>query len=65
MARWTGESITMQVGPKWTYKLRLERETEAGPQSQLVLGSNIFDTQEDARMAGEAHLEAEIDARSS
>lgn len=55
----------MQVGPKWTYKLRLERETEAGPQSQLVLGSNIFDTQEDARMAGEAHLKAEIDARSS
>lgn len=64
MARWTGETITMQVGPKWAYKLKLEEQTDAGPTSHLILGQGIYATQQEARSAAEAHLKAEIEQRS-
>ena len=65
MGRWTGQTTTLQVGPKWTYKLRLEEQTGTGTQSHLVLGDRTFDTQPEAQSAGEAHLKAEIEKRSS
>ena len=65
MERWRGETITVQIGAKWTYKLRLEEQTGTGAHSQLVLGDKIFDTPEEAKAAGDAHLKAEIEKRSS
>lgn len=54
----------MQVGPKWTYKLRLEMQTTGGPKSQLVLGKGVFSTEEAAREAGAEHLKSELEKRS-
>jgi hypothetical protein len=65
MGRWTGEAISMPVGPKWTYKLRLEEQTEVSAQSHLVLGGKLSATEQEARSAGEAHLKEEIERRSS
>ncbi len=64
MGRWRGETITVPIGARWTYKLKLEEQTEAGAQSNLVLGMKVFDTQEEAKVAGDAHLKQEIDKRS-
>lgn len=52
----------MQVGPRWTYKLRLQEE---GGQSALVLAQQSFATQEEAKAAGDQHLKSEIEKRSS
>lgn len=65
MGRWTGETLTVQFGAKWTYKLRLEEQTETGTRSNLVLGAKAFDTQQEAISAGDAHLKEEIAKRSS
>ncbi len=65
MVRWKGETITVQVGDKWTYKLRLEEDTGAGAQSKLFLATKVFDTQEEAKTAGDAHLKEELDKRPS
>ncbi len=65
MGRSKGETITVQVGAKWTYKLRLEEETGTGAQSKLLLATKVFDTQEGAKTAGDAHLKEELDKRSS
>ena len=64
MARWTGETITMQVGAQWTYKLRLLEQVEINPRSQLVLSQKMFSTEEEARSAGDVHLQSEIEKRS-
>ena len=64
MARWTGEIITMQVGPKWTYKLKLEEQAGGGPMSHLILGQGIYATEQEARSAADAHLKVEIERRS-
>lgn len=64
MGRWTGETVTLQVGPKWTYKLRLEERTETGPRSTLVVGTKTFDSEQDAKTAGDVHLKAELEKRS-
>lgn len=64
MAHWTGETITLSLGPKWTYKLRLEEHTEGGPQSHLLLGDQTFDSQAEAQAAGAARLQAELEKRS-
>lgn len=65
MGRSRGETIPVQIGAKWTYKLKLEEETESGTQSKLVLGSKVFETQEEAKRAGDAHLKEELARRSS
>ncbi len=65
MERWTGETITLQLGAKWTYKLRLEEQTDRGPETKLVLATRVFDTEQEARSAGDSHLKAELARRSS
>jgi hypothetical protein len=65
MARWTGEIITMRVGGKWAYKVRLLEQIEVDPRSELVLSKRLFATEEEARAAGEAHLQSEIEKRSA
>jgi hypothetical protein len=65
MARWTGQTLTLAVGPRWTYKLELQEETESGARSHLVLGRGMFGTEGEARAAGDAHLKTELERRSS
>ncbi len=62
MGGWTGESITLPIGGAWTYKLRLEHQTSA--QSNLVFGRKLFNTEQEAKAAGDAHLKDEIEKRS-
>lgn len=65
MARWRGATITLQIGAKWTYKLKLEEESGPSGRSDLVLGANTYPTEREAKAAGDAHLNAEIEKRSS
>ncbi len=65
MGHWTGETITVQIGAKWTYKLRLEEAAPTGAHSNLILADKVFNSQQEAKAAGDAHLKAEIDKRSS
>jgi hypothetical protein len=62
MGRWTGETVTLPIGVQWTYKLRLEDQTSG--QSRLVFGRKLFDTMQEAKAAGDAHLKAELAKRS-
>lgn len=55
----------MPVGPKWTYKLRLEEQGGSATNSHIILGRGIFAREQEARTAGEAQLKAEIEKRSS
>ncbi|MGH9788243.1 MAG: hypothetical protein ACRD4U_06030 [Candidatus Acidiferrales bacterium] len=64
MARWTGQALTLQLGCNWTYKLTLEEQTDAGPKPQLILGRQMFPTEEEARAAGEQQLQEELAKRS-
>ncbi len=65
MPHWSGEAETMPVGCKWTYRVKLVQATAAGTRTHLVLGREAFDSREEAQGAGEAHLQAEIEKRSS
>ena len=64
MTRWTGKTITLQVGKKWTYKLELQEESEAGPRTDVVFGREAFSSEQEAKTAGDVHLKAEIEKRS-
>ena len=63
MTRWTSKTITLQIGTKWTYKLELREESEAGPRTDVVLGRGAFSSEQEAKSAGDAHLKAEIEKR--
>ena len=62
MGRWTAETLTLPIGAQWTYKLRLEDQTSG--QSKLVFAGRLFDTEQEARAAGDVRLKAEIKKRS-
>ena len=64
MTRWTGETITLQVGAKWIYKLKLAEESGPSGRSEIILGQNSYSTEQEAKAAGKNHLKAEIDKRS-
>ena len=64
MGRCTGETIAVQFGARWTYKLRIEEEREGGPRTSLVLGTKAFDSEQEAKAAGDAHLREEISKHS-
>lgn len=64
MAPWTGKTQTLQLGCNWTFKLTLEAPTDAGPKSHLILGRQMFPTEEEARTAGEQQLQEELAKRS-
>jgi len=57
-------AITLQIGKKWTYKLELQEESEAGPRIDVVFGRGAFSSEQEAKTAGDAHLKAEIEKRS-
>ncbi len=65
METWRGETLTVQFGAKWTYKLRLEQQAGVGAPSKLILGMEVFDTQQEAKKAGDAHLQEELEKRPS
>lgn len=65
MGRWSGQAVTLQLGCNWTYKLTLEEQTDAGPKSQLILGRQMFPTEDEARVAGEKLLQEELAQRSA
>jgi len=65
MSRWTGKALTLQLGCNWTYKLTLEEQADAGPKSHLLLGREMFPTEDEARTAGEQQLKEELSQRSS
>jgi hypothetical protein len=62
MGRWAGETLTLPIGVQWTCKLRLEDQTSG--ESSLVFGKKLFDTIQEAKAAGDAQLETEINKRS-
>ena len=64
MARWTGQTITLQIGAKWNYKLELREESDTGGRSDIVLGRATFNSEQEAKAGGDAHLKAEIERRS-
>ncbi len=64
MAPWTGKAQTLQLGCNWTYKLTLEETTDSGPKSHLILGRQMFPSEEEARAAGEQQLREELSKRS-
>lgn len=63
MGRWKGETIPVQIGTCWTYKLRLQEE--GGTQSTLVLADKTFPSQQEAQAAGDERLKAELAKRST
>jgi len=63
MAHWTGKTITLQIGTKWTYKLELWEES--GGKADLVLGRGMFNSEAEAKTVGETHLKAETEKRST
>jgi hypothetical protein len=63
MARWTGQTATLQIGAKWTYKLELREESSG--QTDVVLGRGAFNSEQEAKAAGDTHLKAEIEKHSS
>ena len=65
MGRWSGQATTLQLGCKWTYKLTLEEQTDAGLKPQLILGREMFPTEDEARAAGEKQLQVELGKRSA
>ena len=65
MGRWSGQATTLQLGCNWTYKLTLEEQTDAGPKPQLILGREMFPTEDEARAAGEKQLQVELGKRSA
>jgi hypothetical protein len=58
MTRWTGKTITLQIGAKWTYKLELKEESEPSPCADVVFGRGAFSSEQEAEAAGDAHFKS-------
>ena len=65
MGRWSGQAVALQLGCNWTYKLTLEEQSDSGPKSHLILGRQMFPTEEEARAEGEKQLQEELARRSA
>ena len=65
MGRWSGQAVALQLGCNWTYKLTLEEQGDSGPKSHLILGRQMFPTEEEARAEGAKQLQEELAKRSA